>query len=156
MFDASGLPNYRRDGKSDLAHTVSSSIDGAWINLWRDKIDLALIDAMSAIFHLPKSTKFGSLQMLSLLYINHFVKETSAAFTVIIIFDSYYENSLKALTSERRKGDYLRVQYEVIESTDISNVSTNELSSHKKIKKIPRQILERQAINHLKSQGISF
>ena len=103
MFDASGLPNYRRDGKSDLAHAASSSIDGAWINLWRDKIDLALIDARSAIFHLPKSAKFGSLQILSLLYINHFVKETSAAFTVIIIFDSYYENSLKALTSERRK-----------------------------------------------------
>ena len=91
------------------------------VHPWRDELDVAVVDAMSAIFHLLKST-FESFQISSPL-INHIVKETSTSSTVIVSFDSYYENSLKASTRERWKGDQLSVKYEFIESTDISNVS---------------------------------
>ena len=47
--------------------------------------------------------------MLSSSFINYIVKETSASSTVIISFDSYCENSLKALTSIRWKGDHLKL-----------------------------------------------
>ena len=131
LFDSSGLPNPGFDGKSDLVHAVFNYINGAWIDPCRDKLDVVVIDVMIAIFHLSKSTKVESSQMFSS-FINHIGKETSASFKVIISFDSYYENSLKALTRERRKDDHLSVQYGAIESADISNVSIKELISHGK------------------------
>ena len=100
LFDPSGLPNHGGDGKPDLVHAVCNFIDGAWIDPWRDKLDAVVIDAMSATFHLPISTKFGSFQMLSLSFMNYIVKETLTSSKVIISFDSYYENSLKVLTKE--------------------------------------------------------
>ena len=84
LFDASGLPNHCGDEKSDLVDAVCNSIDGAWINPWQDKLDSVVIDAMSAIFHLPISAEFESFQMLPLSFISHIVKETSRSFTVII------------------------------------------------------------------------
>ena len=66
MFDASGLPNHGGDGKSDLVNAVCNPIDGAWIDPYRDKLDVVVIDAMSAIFPLPQSTKFENFQMPSL------------------------------------------------------------------------------------------
>ena len=42
-------------------------------------------------------------------FINDIVKETSRSSTAIISFDSYYENSLKALTREIQNGDHLTV-----------------------------------------------
>ena len=50
----------------------------------------------------------------------------------------------------------LRVQYEVIKSTDISNVSTKDLLSYEKPKQELTQFLEKQVINYLKRQDISF
>ena len=44
----------------------------------------------------------------------------------------------------------------VIESTDISTVSIKDLLSHKKTKQGLAQFLEKQVINHLKSQDIYF
>ena len=75
LFDANGLPNHGGDGKSDLAHAVCNCIDVAWINSWRDELDVVVIDAMSAIFHFPKSTKCESFHMLSSSFINYIVKE---------------------------------------------------------------------------------
>ena len=72
----------------------------------QDKLDVAVIDAMSAIFH-PLSLKI--FQMFSS-FINYIVKETSMSSAVIISFDSYCENSLKALTRKGKKGDHLSVQ----------------------------------------------
>ena len=87
-----------------------------------------------AIFHLPKSTKFESFQMLSSSFINYIAKENSTSLIVMISFESYYENSLKTLTKVSWKGHHLSVQYEVVESTDISNVSMKALLSHKQNK----------------------
>ena len=112
--------------------------------------------AMSAIFHLPKSTKFESFQMFYSSLQIILLKELQQHLTVIISFGSYCENSLKALTRERRKGDYLNVQYDVTESTDMSNASTKELLPHEKTKQGLTQFLEKQDINHLKNQNISF
>ena len=81
--------------------------------------------------------------MLPSSFINYIVKETSTSSTVIISFDRYCENSLKALTRERRKGYHLSVQHNVIASTDISNVSITELLSHEKIKQRLAQVLEK-------------
>ena len=111
---------------------------------------------MSAIFHLPKSTKFESFQMFYSSLQIILLKELQQHLTVIISFGSYCENSLKALTRERRKGDYLNVQYDVTESTDMSNASTKELQPHEKTKQGLTQFLEKQDINHLKNQNISF
>ena len=91
------------DGKSDLVHPVCNSIEGAWIDPCQDKLDVVVIDAMSAIFHLLKSTKFESFQMLSSSLVNYIVKETSTSSTVIISFDSYYESSLKYWPGKYRK-----------------------------------------------------
>ena len=135
MFDASGLPNHGGEGKSDFVHVSYNSIDiSAWIDLWWDKLDVAVINVMMAIFHLPKSTKFESFQMLPSSFINYIAKETSTSLIVMISFESYYENLLKTLTKGRRKGHHLSVQYEVIESADISNVSMKALLSHKQNK----------------------
>ena len=134
LFDASGLPNHGGDRKWDLVNAVCNSIDGAWIDQWRDKLDAVVIDAMSAIFHLRKSTKYESFQMLSSSFINYIAREASALSTVIFSFDSYCENSLKALSRERRRDDHLSVQYYVIESTYISNASMKELLSHETAK----------------------
>ena len=82
--------------------------------------------------------------MLSLSFIIHIVKETSMSSTVTISFDSCYENILEALTKERRKDDHLSGQYEVIESTDISNVSRKELVSQGKTIQELMQFLERK------------
>ena len=89
FFDATGLPNYRCDEKLDLVHAVFNFIDGAWIDSWRNKLDVVVIDVMDTIFHLPKSNKFESFQLLTLLFINHIVKEPSTSSTVIISFDKY-------------------------------------------------------------------
>ena len=110
LSDASGLQSPGGDGKSDLVHAISSTVDGAWINPWRDKLDAVVIDAMSAIFQLLKSTKFENFQMFSSSFINYVLQQISTSSPVIISFDSYCESSLKALTRERRKGDHLRIQ----------------------------------------------
>ena len=89
LFNVSGLPNHGSDRKSDLVHAVCSSIDSAWINLWRDKQDVRVTDVMSTIFQLPKSNKFQSFPMFISPFINHIVKETLTSSTVIISFDSY-------------------------------------------------------------------
>ena len=47
------------------------------------------------------------------------------------------------------------MQNDVIESRDISNVSIKELLSHK-IKQGVTQFLQKQVVNHLKSQDIYF
>ena len=75
LFDASGLPNHSGERKSDLVHAVCNSIDGAWIVPWRDKLDVVVIDAMSAILHFPKSTKFESFEMLSSSFTNYIFKK---------------------------------------------------------------------------------
>ena len=98
---------------------------------------------MSAIFHLRKSTKYESFQMLSSSFINYIVREASALSTVIFSFDSYCENSLKALSRERRKDDHLSVQYYVIESTYISNASMKELLSHETAKQWTNTVFEK-------------
>ena len=48
------------------------------------------------------------------------------------------------------------MQNDVIESRDISNVSIKELLSHNKIKQGVIQFLQKQVVNHLKSQDICF
>ena len=98
LFDASCLPNYGGEGKSDSVHAVCYLIDGAWIDSWRDKLDVAVIDVKSTAFRLPKTTKCESFEMLSLSFINYIFKKTSRSSLVIISFDSYYENQLSALT----------------------------------------------------------
>ena len=113
LTDASGLPDHGGDGKSDLVHAVYNSIDSAWSDPWREELVVTVIAEMSAIFHLSN---------VVLIILNHIVKETSTLSTVIISTDTY-EISLIALTRERCKGDHLSVQYEIAESTDISNVS---------------------------------
>ena len=71
LFDINGLPNHGSDVRSDLLHTLSNCIDGAWIDSWWGKLDVTVIDAI--IFHLPISTKFKSFQMLSTSFLNHIV-----------------------------------------------------------------------------------
>ena len=44
LFGATGLPNHDGNTKSDLVQVVGNSIDGAGINLWRDKLDVIVID----------------------------------------------------------------------------------------------------------------
>ena len=56
----------------------------------------------------------------------------------------------------RRKGDHLSVQHEVIESTHISNVSMKGFLSHKNTEQGLTLFLEKQLVNYLKSQDISF
>ena len=68
LFDARGLQNHGVDGKSDLVNALCNSIDDTWINPWRDELDVAVIDAVCAIFHLPKSTKFERSQMFINIY----------------------------------------------------------------------------------------
>lgn len=58
LFDASSLPNHGGNGKWELVHAVCNSIDNALIDPWRNKLDVVVIDAMSTLFHLPKSNKF--------------------------------------------------------------------------------------------------
>ena len=48
------------------------------------------------------------------------------------------------------------MQYEVIESTGISNISIKKLLWHEKTKQGLKQFFEKQVINHLKSEDISF
>ena len=48
------------------------------------------------------------------------------------------------------------MQYEVTEFTDISIVSIKELFSNEKTKQDLTQFVEKQVINHLRSQDISF
>ena len=62
----------------------------------------------------------------------------------------------RALTRERRKGHHLSVQYDVIGSTYISNVSIKELLSHEKTKQGLTQLLEKQVINQFKEPRYSF
>ena len=71
-----GFPNHGDDGKSDLVHAACNSIDYAWIDSYRDKLDVVVINKMSAIFHLPKSTKFESFQISSSSFINYIVIKT--------------------------------------------------------------------------------
>ena len=73
LFDASGLPNH---GKSDLVHAVTNYIHGVWIGLWQGKLDVVVIDAMRAIFHLPKSTKFYNFLNVFRVILNQILKET--------------------------------------------------------------------------------
>ena len=93
-------------------------------------IDVVVIDAMSAIFRLPKSTKFKSFQMLSSSFMASY---------------SYCEKSLTALTRERRKGHHLSVQYDVIYSTYTSNNKITFVSQ--KNKTGSNKFLEKQVIN---------
>ena len=72
-------------------HAVYNSIDGAWIDPWRDKLDVVVTVATSAIFYFPKQTKFESFQMLLSSFINNIVKETLTSSTVIISPNRYYE-----------------------------------------------------------------
>ena len=65
LFDASHLPNHGDEKISNLMHALCYSIDSAWIDPWRDELDVVVIDVISVIFHLPKSTKFESFQILS-------------------------------------------------------------------------------------------
>ena len=89
--------------------------------------------------------------MLTLSFINQIVTETSTSSTAFIssIIDSYYENLLKAQSKGRQKFDHLSGKCEVMESTDISNISIKELLSQKKTKQELKQFLEKQVINHL-------
>ena len=135
--NASGLPNQWGGGNSDLVYGVCNSIDGAWIDSWLNKVDV-----MSIMFHLPKSNTFERSQMLTLSFINQIVTETSTSSTTIISFDSYYENLLKAQSKGRQKFDHLSVKCEVIESTDISNISIKEFLSQKKTKQELKQFWE--------------
>ena len=82
--------------------------------------------------------------MLTLSFINQVVTETSTSSTAIIssIIDSYYENLLKAQSKGRQKFDHLSVKCEVIESTDISNISIKEFLSQKKTKQELKQFWE--------------
>ena len=68
LFDARGLQNHGVDGKSDLVNAVCISIDGTWMNPWRGELDVAVIDAVRAILHLPKSTKFERFEMFINIY----------------------------------------------------------------------------------------
>ena len=83
-----------------LIYGVCNSIDGASAGR-RNRCRSGRCD--ECYVPLPKSTKFESFQMSSS-FVNHIVKEISTSSTVIISFDSYYENSLKAQTKERWKG----------------------------------------------------
>ena len=62
LFDANGLPNNGGDGKSNLVHAVTNSIDGASIHPWRGKLNVSVIVAIGTIFHLPLSIKFESFK----------------------------------------------------------------------------------------------
>ena len=127
-----------------MVYGVCNSIDGAWIDSWRNKLDVVVIDVMSIMFHLPKSNTFESSQMLTLSFINQIVTETSTSSTAFIssIIDSYYENLLKAQSKGRQKFDHLSGKCEVIESTDISNKSIKEFLSQKKTKQELKQFWE--------------
>ena len=75
LFETSGLQNHGVDGTPDLVHVVCNSTDSAWIDPWQGKVDVAvMIDAMRAIFHLPRSTKFESFLLLSSSFLNNMVK----------------------------------------------------------------------------------
>ena len=50
LFDANGLPNNGGDGKSNLVHAVTNSIDGASIHPWRGKLNVSVIVAIGTIF----------------------------------------------------------------------------------------------------------
>ena len=63
---------------------------------------------------------------------------------------------IKTTDQEKVNGDYLSMQNDVIESTDISNVSIKELLSHDKAKQGVTQFSENQVANYLESQDISF
>ena len=91
--------------------------------------------------------------MLSSSFIKYIVKETSTSSTVIISFESYCKNSLKALTRERRKGDHLSVQYDLIES---AQQCINKRTFITRKNKIEILFLEKQIVNHLKNQDMSF
>ena len=58
--------------------------------------------------------------------------------------------------TKRWKGDHLSVQHDVIESTHISNVSMKGFLSHKNTEQELTLFLEKQVVNYLKSQDISF
>ena len=102
------MPNHGVDGKSNLVHAVYISIDGAWIDPWQDSRSTRSCSDRCNECYIPPF-KSESFQMFSS-FINYIVKETSMSSTVIISFDSYCENSLKALTRKGKKGDHLSLQ----------------------------------------------
>lgn len=95
LFDDSGLPNHGREGISDFLHAVINCIDDVWIDLWRGKLDFAIVDGMRAILNRQKWTM---LEIFKCFHVKKMFQETLMSSTEIISFDGCYENMLKVMT----------------------------------------------------------
>ena len=88
LFDVCGLSNHGGDWKSDLVLAVRNSIDGAWIDPWRDKPDVVVIDGISTLFHLRKSISLKGFKCCSC-HLKIKLWKILISSTLIISFDSY-------------------------------------------------------------------
>ena len=94
---------------------ICKSVVNAKINAAQDKdnFDLVAIDAMQVLYKLTKTSYVKTFRDFANLFNAAITALTSSAYSVVVAFDTYLEESLKDAVRKQRVGKTVPVQYAV-------------------------------------------
>ena len=153
-----GELNNGGDGKSELVDIICKSVVNAKINAAQDKdnFDLVPIDAMQVLYKLTKTSYVKTFRDFANLFNAAITALTSSAYSVVVAFDTYLEESLKDTVRKQRVGKSVPVQYAVNDTFDIAKLSLKDILSHKNMKRDLSVYLMNSLHAHLKRLALQF
>ena len=153
FFNVAGEPNDDGENKSQMIHVICGGIFELILFHPPLKIDVSILDAM-AVLHNTKSSDDKTFRDLFHAFANKMGDLSHSVSTKVVSFDMYTDLSLKERTRIARKGDVIPVEFEIFESTDISEVGMKQILSHKRTTQALTKCLTVKMWEHLRKEGV--
>ena len=148
FFDVAREPNDGGGNKSQMVYVLVFLEHGLIPFLSPPlKIDVSILGAME-VLHNTKSSDVKTLVTFS--FSNKVGDLSHSASTKVVSCDTYKDLSLKERTRIARKGDVIPVEFEVSESTAVSEVGMKQILSHKRTKQALTNYLVVKMWEHLR------
>ena len=113
------------ENKEQIYQTGSSSTKSLETDVY-----VAIVDGMAELQALQKSKDMATCKDLAEAFTSKVFAKYGKYDEIHIIFDSYVKNSIKAITREKRLHGIEPIEFKIMDSTVITNVTMKKLLSH--------------------------
>ena len=139
------------ENKEQIYQTGSSSTKSLETDAY-----VAIVDGMAELQALQKSKDMATCKDLAEAFTSKVFAKYGKYDEIYMIFDSYVKNSIKAITREKRLHGIELIQFKIMDSTVITNVTMKKLLSHPDTKDELSAYISEKVFHHAGERNVNL